>query len=88
MVTSPPDPLGVRKKNGYMPQASGETMGGTDPSCLEIEELAAPFLWLGSRVFLRERLAARRGEPQGDSPRAGARLVVRSWLTDTCRRHT
>ncbi len=42
MVTSPPDPLGVRKKNGYMPQAIGETMGGTDPSCLEPRSIARP----------------------------------------------
>src|ERR1700761_3985454 len=33
------DPLGVRKKIGYVPQAIGETMGGTDPNCLVIEEL-------------------------------------------------
>jgi ABC-2 type transport system ATP-binding protein len=32
-------PLEVRKKIGYVPQAIGETMGGTDPSCLVIEEL-------------------------------------------------
>ena len=29
----------MRKKIGYVPQAIGETMGGTDPSCLVIEEL-------------------------------------------------
>jgi ABC-2 type transport system ATP-binding protein len=33
------DPLGVRAKIGYVPQAIGQTMGGTDPSCLVIEEL-------------------------------------------------
>ncbi len=33
------NPLDVRKKIGYVPQAIGETMGGTDPSCLVIEEL-------------------------------------------------
>jgi ABC-2 type transport system ATP-binding protein len=33
------DPLEVRKKIGYVPQAIGETMGGTDPNCLVIEEL-------------------------------------------------
>ena len=33
------NPLEVRKKIGYVPQAIGETMGGTDPSCLVIEEL-------------------------------------------------
>jgi ABC-2 type transport system ATP-binding protein len=33
------DPLGVRRKIGYVPQAIGQTMGGTDPSCLVIEEL-------------------------------------------------
>jgi hypothetical protein len=29
----------VRRKIGYVPQAIGQTMGGTDPSCLVIEEL-------------------------------------------------
>src|SRR5580700_2164552 len=33
------DPVGVRRKIGYVPQAIGQTMGGTDPSCLVIEEL-------------------------------------------------
>src|SRR6201996_8939229 len=33
------NPLDVRKKIGYVPQAIGETMGGTDPNCLVIEEL-------------------------------------------------
>ena len=33
------NPLEVRKKIGYVPQAIGETMGGTDPNCLVIEEL-------------------------------------------------
>src|SRR6201984_2004674 len=33
------NPLKVRKKIGYVPQAIGETMGGTDPNCLVIEEL-------------------------------------------------
>jgi ABC-2 type transport system ATP-binding protein len=33
------NPLGVREKIGYVPQAIGETMGGTDPNCLVIEEL-------------------------------------------------
>jgi ABC-2 type transport system ATP-binding protein len=33
------NPLAVRKKIGYVPQAIGETMGGTDPNCLVIEEL-------------------------------------------------
>jgi ABC-2 type transport system ATP-binding protein len=34
------DPLGVRRRIGYVPQAIGATMGGTDPSCLVAEELA------------------------------------------------
>jgi ABC-2 type transport system ATP-binding protein len=34
------DPLGVRRRIGYVPQAIGATMGGTDPSCLVGEELA------------------------------------------------
>src|SRR5690242_9673860 len=33
------DPLGVRERIGYVPQAIGQTMGGTDPSCLVMEEL-------------------------------------------------
>jgi ABC-2 type transport system ATP-binding protein len=33
------DPLGVRKKIGYVPQAIGQTMGGTDPNCRVLEEL-------------------------------------------------
>jgi ABC-2 type transport system ATP-binding protein len=33
------NPLEVREKIGYVPQAIGETMGGTDPNCLVIEEL-------------------------------------------------
>jgi ABC-2 type transport system ATP-binding protein len=33
------DPLGVRRKIGYVPQAIGVTMGGTDPTCRVIEEL-------------------------------------------------
>jgi ABC-2 type transport system ATP-binding protein len=33
------DPLGVRRRIGYVPQAIGMTMGGTDPSCLVLEEL-------------------------------------------------
>jgi ABC-2 type transport system ATP-binding protein len=34
------DPLGVRRRIGYVPQAIGVTMGGTDPNCLVGEELA------------------------------------------------
>jgi ABC-2 type transport system ATP-binding protein len=34
------DPLGVRRRIGYVPQAIGATMGGTDPNCLVAEELA------------------------------------------------
>jgi ABC-2 type transport system ATP-binding protein len=33
------DPVGVRRNIGYVPQAIGTTMGGTDPACLVIEEL-------------------------------------------------
>src|SRR5215469_2454657 len=33
------DPLRVRRRIGYVPQAIGQTMGGTDPSCLVEEEL-------------------------------------------------
>ncbi|MBV9382949.1 MAG: ATP-binding cassette domain-containing protein [Streptosporangiaceae bacterium] len=33
------DPVGVRRRIGYVPQAIGATMGGTDPSCLVREEL-------------------------------------------------
>ncbi len=34
------DPVGVRRRIGYVPQAIGQTMGGTDPACLVGEELA------------------------------------------------
>ncbi len=34
------DPLGVRMRIGYVPQAIGVTAGGTDPNCLVSEELA------------------------------------------------
>jgi ABC-2 type transport system ATP-binding protein len=33
------DPLGVRRRIGYVPQAIGATGGGTDPQCLVAEEL-------------------------------------------------
>ncbi len=33
------DPKGVRRRIGYVPQAIGQTMGGTDPECLVSEEL-------------------------------------------------
>src|SRR5579862_3059820 len=33
------DPLRVRERIGYVPQAIGQTMGGTDPECLVVEEL-------------------------------------------------
>src|SRR5215469_4267926 len=53
------NPLQVRKKIGYVPQAIGETMGGTDPSCLVIEELldqAALYrIGGGSKSLARQR---------------------------------
>ena len=33
------NPLEVRRRIGYVPQAIGQTMGGTDPECLVSEEL-------------------------------------------------
>jgi ABC-2 type transport system ATP-binding protein len=33
------DPVGVRRRIGYVPQAIGITAGGTDPNCLVAEEL-------------------------------------------------
>ncbi len=33
------DPLGVRRRIGYVPQAIGATAGGSDPNCLVREEL-------------------------------------------------
>ena len=53
------NPLEVRKKIGYVPQAIGETMGGTDPSCLVIEELldqAALYRIGGAQARQRARL--------------------------------
>jgi len=34
------DPVKVRRRIGYVPQAIGATMGGTDPACMVGEELA------------------------------------------------
>jgi ABC-2 type transport system ATP-binding protein len=34
------DPLGVRRRIGYVPQAIGVTAGGTDPNCTVGEEMA------------------------------------------------
>jgi ABC-2 type transport system ATP-binding protein len=50
------DPVGVRRKIGYVPQAIGQTMGGTDPNCLVIEEL----LDQGGLYRLPPDVAARR----------------------------
>jgi hypothetical protein len=36
------DPLGVRMRIGYVPQAIGQTAGGTDPNCLVSEEMVDP----------------------------------------------
>src|SRR5215469_8491428 len=33
------DPVGVRRRIGYVPQAIGQTMGGTSDQCLVIEEM-------------------------------------------------
>ncbi len=52
------DPVGVRRRIGYVPQAIGQTMGGTDPSCLVIEELLDQAALYG----LRPDVAARRAE--------------------------
>ncbi len=52
------DPLGVRKRIGYVPQAIGQTMGGTDPSCLVMEEL----LDQAALYHIRSDEAARRAE--------------------------
>ena len=52
------NPLGVRRRIGYVPQAIGQTMGGTDPACLVGEELVdqAALYRIGAG-----REAARRG---------------------------
>jgi ABC-2 type transport system ATP-binding protein len=52
------DPVGVRRKIGYVPQAIGQTMGGTDPSCLVLEEL----LDQGALYHLPPEVTARRAE--------------------------
>src|SRR5580692_1287569 len=52
------DPVGVRRRIGYVPQAIGQTMGGTDPSCLVIEEL----LDQAALYHIRSDEAARRAE--------------------------
>jgi ABC-2 type transport system ATP-binding protein len=50
------DPVGVRRRIGYVPQAIGQTMGGTDPACLVIEEL----LDQGALYHIGKNDAARR----------------------------
>ncbi|MGH3154277.1 MAG: ATP-binding cassette domain-containing protein [Streptosporangiaceae bacterium] len=50
------DPVGVRRRIGYVPQAIGQTMGGTDPNCLVIEELMDQ----GALYHLRPDTAAQR----------------------------
>ena len=52
------DPVGVRRRIGYVPQAIGETMGGTDRSCLVIEEL----LDQAALYHIRAGEAAKRAE--------------------------
>jgi ABC-2 type transport system ATP-binding protein len=53
------DPLGVRKRIGYVPQAIGQTMGGTDPECLVVEELLdQAALYRIGRADARRRAAA------------------------------
>ena len=53
------DPVGVRRRIGYVPQAIGQTMGGTHDQCLVIEELldqAALYrIGGGSRSEARQR---------------------------------
>jgi ABC-2 type transport system ATP-binding protein len=52
------DPVGVRRKIGYVPQAIGQTMGGTDPNCLVLEELMDQ----AALYHLPPDVAARRAE--------------------------
>jgi ABC-2 type transport system ATP-binding protein len=50
------DPVGVRRKIGYVPQAIGTTAGGTDPACLVAEELMTQAeLYRLPRAQARER---------------------------------
>jgi ABC-2 type transport system ATP-binding protein len=50
------DPVGVRRRIGYVPQAIGQTMGGTDGMCLVTEEL----LDQGALYHIGKEDAARR----------------------------
>src|SRR5580692_4422204 len=52
------DPLEVRRRIGYVPQAIGQTMGGTDPECQVREEL----LDQAALYHIRSDEAARRAE--------------------------
>src|ERR1700756_1960541 len=66
------NPLEVRKKIGYVPQAIGETMGGTDPNCLVIEELldqAALYRIGGTQARRRAGLLTAPPELTGVRPR-------------------
>jgi len=52
------DPVGVRRRIGYVPQAIGQTMGGTSDQCLVIEEM----LDQGALYRIGKAEAARRAE--------------------------
>jgi ABC-2 type transport system ATP-binding protein len=52
------DPVGVRRRIGYVPQAIGQTMGGTSDQCLVIEEM----LDQGALYRIGKADAARRAE--------------------------
>ena len=73
------DPVGVRRRIGYVPQAIGQTMGGTDPACLVEEELLDQgALYRLEKADASRRAAAAAGDRARPCARAAARLPRRA----------
>ena len=75
------DPLEVRRRIGYVPQAIGQTMGGTDPECLVSEELldqAALYRIPKAAAAARAELLIRQLDLGGLGPAAGQDPVRRA----------
>ena len=73
------NPLEVRRRIGYVPQAIGQTMGGTDPECLVDEELLdqAALYRIGKADAARARGGADRPARPGRAGQAAGQDAVR-----------
>ena len=74
------NPLEVRRRIGYVPQAIGQTMGGTDPECLVSEEL------LDQAALYRIRKADAGGARPAADPPARPRRARQAAGQDAVRR--